>query len=235
MEGTVTSPSDRDDKGYYRSMTTDKALYEAMKSKYDKYISVEYLKMCCHLYDTQLNEGMNRSVCKYVPKGTNFCRTNSLVTRVYIAAGIQLVGNHFLWVQVMSSLGLCVPVQTELYLLDLDKRKMKNYCRVHDFANMAKRKQSEHDKIRKHLLQVKNDQKRNATYSSMTGCEGGKDIDGASKRRKTNKSGGAGANLCKYAIYGCGGMKSHKTNVSRHCKFHGISHKIIGTYELEQY
>ena len=95
-----------------------------MVAKYSKYITVEYLTQCCHMYDTQLNEGMNRSVSKYVHKGTNFCGTNSLRNRVYIAAGVQLVGNHFYWTEVMRSLELTIPLQTELYLLDLDKRKL---------------------------------------------------------------------------------------------------------------
>ena len=74
---------------------TDNALYKVMKEKYSKYVSIKLLMQCCLLYDTQLNGGMNKSVIKYVPKGTRFYRTISLVTRVNIASGIQLVGDHF--------------------------------------------------------------------------------------------------------------------------------------------
>ena len=197
---------------------TDALLYAAMKEKYEKYISIEYLTQCCHIYDTQLNEGMNRSVCKYVQKGTNFCRTTSLITRVHVAAGIHLVGNHFFWVTIMRLLNLSIPIQTELYLLDLDKRKLRNFCREHDFANMAKRKKNEHDKIRSHLKMVQKDQARNATYTSMTGCDSG----GSGKRT------GVVVNVCKYKEYGCAGAKNHKTNRSKHCEFSGIDHKIIG-------
>ena len=88
-------------------------MYEVMKQKYKHYISEEYLAQCCHLYDTQVNECMNRSIAKYVPKGTNFCTTTSLITRVYIAASIQLVGHHFFWEEIMKSLGLTITPQTE--------------------------------------------------------------------------------------------------------------------------
>jgi len=128
LEEGVAIPAERDNEGYYQSKITDAALFDAMKSKYDKY-SVEYLTQCCHMYDTQLNEGMNRSVAKYVPKGTNYCRTTSLITRVYLAAVIQLVGNHYLWMSVIRAMNLSVPVQTELYLLDLDKRKLRKPLR----------------------------------------------------------------------------------------------------------
>ena len=76
-------------------MVTDNALYKVMKEKYLKYVSINFLMQYCHVYDIQLNEDMNRSVMKYVPKGTHFFQTSSLVTGVNIAAGIQLVGNHF--------------------------------------------------------------------------------------------------------------------------------------------
>ena len=225
LEGGVTLPSERDDKGYYRSKVDDAELFEAMNSKYEKYISIEYLLQCCHLYDTQLNEGMNRSVCKYVPKGTNYCTTTSLITRVYLAAGIQLVGNHFFWVSVMRALNLSVPIQTELYLLDLDKRKLRNFCREHDFANMAKRKTKEHEKIREHLESARRDKARDATYTPLTGCDGVGGGGGGGCRRR-----GVAVNLCKYREWGCGGKKKHKTNKSAQCEFHGILHSIIGMY-----
>ena len=94
----------------------------------------------------------------------------------------------------MKSLGLSIPVQTELYLLDLDKRKLRNFCREHNFANMAKRNKKEHEKIRAHLEQARIDQARNATYSSRTGCD-----DTATDKRKTDKRvrGSAAVNICE--------------------------------------
>ena len=97
----------------------------------------------------------------------------------------------------MTALNLDIPVQTELYLLDLDKRKLRNFCRERDFANMAKRKKKEHEKIRAQIEQVKNDAKRNATYTSRTGCE----IEPNNNKRK--RSAGADVNHCKYTEYGC--------------------------------
>ena len=217
-ESGTTSPSERDDKGYYRCKKEDAKLYEKMKEKYSKYISEQFLEQCCHQYDTQVNEGLNRSVAKYVPKGTNFCTTSSLITRVYIAAGIQLVGNHFLWVETMRALNLSVPIQTELYFLDLDKRKLRNFCREHDFANMARRKKREHEKVRAHLEQVKRDRAKNLLYESQIGCD-----TGGEGRRATTPA----ENLCKYREHGCDGKKNHKTSRSKFCKFFGMKHEEI--------
>ena len=138
----------------------------------------------------------------------------------------------------MRLLTLSVPVQTELYLLDLDKRKLRNYCREHDFANMAKRKKNEHDKIRMHLKMVQKDQARNATYTSMTGCNTAEKSNDDSRKSRGGEGGGEGrggagaVNMCKYKEYGCGGKLKHKTNRSKHCDFSGIEHSIIGTYFL---
>lgn len=168
--------------------------------------------------------GFKSKRSKYVPKRANFCTTNSLVTRVFIAARIQLVRNHFLWVQVMESLGLSVPIQTELYLLDLDKRKLRNFCREHNFSNIAKQKQKEHEKIRAELEQTKKGRWRNALYSSMTACDDtGKGSSGTGVK--------VAENLCTYNKYGCGGANKHKTNRCKHCIFFGrTDDEIIGEY-----
>ena len=59
------SRSQRLQKGYYRSMSKNIALYNSMKARYIEYISLGFLKMCVDEFDTQLNEGMNTSVASY--------------------------------------------------------------------------------------------------------------------------------------------------------------------------
>ena len=66
-----------------------------MKERYAKYITYDFLKQCRHELDTQMNEGMDNSVVYYARKGQNYSATSSLETRVYIAAGVQLISYHF--------------------------------------------------------------------------------------------------------------------------------------------
>ena len=94
-EVPVDSKSERSKQGYYRCMTKDADLFEAMKEKYSKYISKTYLEHCIHSFDTQMNEGMNNSVAKYTSIEKHYKATKSLLTRVFIADGVQLVGHHF--------------------------------------------------------------------------------------------------------------------------------------------
>ena len=121
------------------------------------------------------------------------------MSRVYIADGVQLVGNHFYWTEVMRSLAITTPLQTELYLLDIDKRKLRLFVCAHDFANMGKRKRKQYERVREHLFLVKKDQERNTTYASKTGCK----ID----EGKPNKKRKVKENLCAHRVQGCNGKK----------------------------
>lgn len=80
LKGSVTISSNGYDKVYYWSKITDGTLFVSMKNKYDRYIIVEFLTQCCHICNTQLNEGMKQIVIKYTPECTNYCQTNSLIT-----------------------------------------------------------------------------------------------------------------------------------------------------------
>ena len=101
-------------------MSEDIALYNAMKARYMKYTSLDFLKQCVHEFDTQLNEGMNTSVASYAQKGITYCTTTSLRTRVLTAAGIQLVGFH--WYLIFDLIGLPFPKELSDALIAKDKQ-----------------------------------------------------------------------------------------------------------------
>ena len=85
-----------------------------------------------------MNEGMNNSVSYYAPKGMNFSGTTSLKTRVYVAAGIQLVGHRYFWSSALSSLEVEIPAQLELALILRDKINVCKFFRERGHENMAK-------------------------------------------------------------------------------------------------
>ena len=152
-----------------------------------------------------MNEGMNNSVSHYAPKGMNFSGTTSLKTRVYVAAGIQLVGHHYFWASALSLLGVDMTSQLELALIMRDKRKVKKFFYEHDHKNMAKRNKVYHDKFRNELVKQQTDAKRGAVYSSKSGCDA---------TINTNTK-----NICAHLEHGCGGMSKHKTAVSKWCLY----------------
>ena len=68
----VNAEDKRNKKTHYRSMVDEAELYKAMKEKYAKYISKEYLQHCQHSFDTQINEGINNSVSSYASKRKHY-------------------------------------------------------------------------------------------------------------------------------------------------------------------
>jgi hypothetical protein len=194
--------SQRLEDGYYRSMTNDLELYNAMKARYMKYISLDFLKMCVHEFDTQLNEGMNTSVASYAQKGITYCTTTSLRTRVLTAAGIQLVGFHRFWSSIFDLVGVPFPKQLSDALIAKDKQKVRKFYREHDNEYKAKRNKTFHDRFRAELISQTKDKKRNKVYSTHTGCE------------STDNS-----NRCAHKGHGCGGKQRHKSSVSRLCLY----------------
>ena len=116
---------------YYRCMNTHTTLYKAMKTKYEMYITRDYLLQLCHSFDTQKNEGMNNYVAKQVPKGKNQCEILFLLTRVHIVLGVQLVGYHLLWTHALKELEVSCPPQLINHFLVEDKSSLCKYHKQH--------------------------------------------------------------------------------------------------------
>ena len=150
-EITASSKSQRLEEGYYRTIEDNLALYEAIKTRYQRYISREFLAQCRHEFDTNLNEGMNQSVATYASKGLTFCTTPSLRARVLTAAGIQLVGYHRFWTSIFSRSNLPIKKQFSEALIEEDKRKVRKYYREHSNDYKAKRNKAFHDRFRNEI------------------------------------------------------------------------------------
>jgi hypothetical protein len=191
------------EEGYYRTLQDNLALYEAIKTRYQRYISREFLAQCRHEFDTNLNEDMNQSVATYASKGLTFCSTPSLRARVLTAAGIQLVGYHRFWTSIFSRSNLPIKKQFSDALIGEDKRKVRKYYREHSNDYKAKRNKAFHDRFRNEIKAQQEDKKRNAIYLSRSGCESH-----------------GNNNLCGNKGYGCGGEKGHKSVASRYCLYH---------------
>ena len=82
----------------------NKQLYDDMMKAYTPYITTEAIKQLNHKWHTQKNEAMNTSVSTFAPKGDPYSLTNSLLTRVSIAAGISIAGHKQFWKNVGTKL-----------------------------------------------------------------------------------------------------------------------------------
>ena len=109
-------------------MSKDEKMYEAMTKKYERCITYDFILQYRRKFDTQTNEEMNNSIASYAQKGLQFSGTWSLVTRVMIAAGIQLVGYHSFWSSVVHALESPVAPQFELAQLKRHKIHVMKLC-----------------------------------------------------------------------------------------------------------
>ena len=92
----------RNERVYYRCRQRDKQLYDDMMEAYAPYITTEAMKQLNHNWHTQKNEAMNTSVSTFAPKSKTYSMTNSLLTRVSIAAGISIAGHEQFWINVAT-------------------------------------------------------------------------------------------------------------------------------------
>lgn len=118
-------------------------------------------------------------------------------------------------------------LQTELYLLDLDKSKLRQFIRLYDFANIAKRKRNEHERVCKYLLLVIQIKKGIQLMHQRAGCE--IDKDNTTPNRKGEE------NLCVHWEDGRKCRKGPKTDHSMWCKFFEIDLDKIDIYQVSNY
>ena len=168
---------------------------------------------------------MNNSIAAYAGKGKNYAGTASLLTRVHVAACVQLVGYHYFWTSVLDALQVKIPRRLHLKFLSMDKEKVVRFHRDHEFKSKAKRKSLEHKKLNALFVQYQKDVARNATYKSQTGCD---DMPTTKKTRKTK------TNTCLHSKYGCEGKKGHKTEQSKHCNYHASKLGGLSLQEAQQ-
>ena len=114
------------DRGYYRCKVKDTILYEEIKQAYSRFVTPQMLKQLNLLWSTQKNEALNMSVSSYVPKVKHYSGTDSLLARVSIVAGCQVVGYAAFWTQICSSLGFDIDSNLISVMSARDEKETKS-------------------------------------------------------------------------------------------------------------
>ena len=83
----------RNERGYYHCNITHDKLHTEITQEMKRFLTREMLLQLNHPYSTQSNEAMNTSVAALAPKGKHYPSTDSLKTRIGIAAGFQINGH----------------------------------------------------------------------------------------------------------------------------------------------
>lgn len=98
MEGSMIDYANKD---YYRSKIKDQDICKEYIAAHSRYSILEILAMFQHDFSTQKNEAINHSVASMAPK-TKRSKPPSLITRVMLCAGEQIVGHAQLWKRIFK-------------------------------------------------------------------------------------------------------------------------------------
>ena len=135
------------------------------------------------MWSTQKNEALNTSVSSYAPKVKHYLATDSLLGRVSIAAGCQVVGYAAFWTKICSSLGFDIDPNLLSVLLARDEKKRKAQIRQATLDGKRKRSKSKHKKINKEHQQYMDGVKAGLEYESGVALKVAKKNLPASKDR----------------------------------------------------
>ena len=87
------------------------------------------MAMLHHLYDTHKNEAMNNSVAAYAPKSKTYSLTDSLLVRIAIASGVQILGYEKFWSGLFTAFHLDVDINLYHLLRQRDTKNTKRKVR----------------------------------------------------------------------------------------------------------
>ena len=150
----------------YRCVEKDSDMYELVKTKMGPYLQLDALKDINHLFDTQLNEAMNKLISKYAPKNRVFCGTSSLQGRVYFALGVHSVKLPNFITAFCEKFGFKEPKCVSLFLEQ--KQKKVTYHNEYKKKLTTKRKRSNNKKMKHKVMleREKKEERSGVTYRS---------------------------------------------------------------------
>ena len=117
---------ERNNRGYYRCRNKHAVVYDKIMQTLEPYLSDQNLRQLFHLYHTQHNEALNKSVASYAPKHKTFSTTESLSTRVGIAAGVQILGYHNFWRRVFLNFNIFFDDHLSNVLTKMQEKRVAN-------------------------------------------------------------------------------------------------------------
>ena len=152
-----------------------------LKLKYhDKQIHAKYYEQCkiifnkCllkikdvhHQYNSNLNEGMNKLICKFVPKDRGLNGTREYETRVNYAVCVDSIGYLETMVELFNKLDMKLSYNIIRKLFAMDKRKIYKRNYYQKIETKRKRIQTLHDKLRKGEAQLRKARAKEQIYLS---------------------------------------------------------------------
>ena len=113
------------------SKAEDPKQYQQLCAAVERFQTDDNIKECLHMHDTQLNESLNMSVSRCVPKFKHFGTTMSLDSRVRSVVGVHNLGYANYYLTLLTNLGCISENENNIRLIStgitrIDMAKLRN-------------------------------------------------------------------------------------------------------------
>jgi hypothetical protein len=160
----------------YRDKVKDVAMYDCLKKILDKYTTDDVLRDIHHNANTNVCEGANFFITKFIPKHKQFCRTIANEARVNLAITILSIGYGETVRRLFEMVGMNVGNSTRKYLDYLDGRREYFKGKWKDDKWRRRRAVAQQRKWREEHQREIDSKKRGLSYSSGMTMGLGEDV-----------------------------------------------------------
>jgi hypothetical protein len=209
---------------YYRSKQKDAKLYNLLRERLERFISLDKLIEMAHGMDTNVNEAFNQICTWFAPKNKVFAGYGSLHNRLSFAVGINSLGYNEFFTTLFQRLGIEMTDNVAHYLRIKENTRVKRLAKIRTKEAKLSKSQAKRTKLAGDTRLAKTEfLKREGTYRKGMNvddpygelpADGNNDNeDNARKPAARNvRANNSGKLYCEYC-----GKKGHATKKSRKC------------------
>jgi len=218
---SLTDEQKKESSKFYRSKTKDDKLYEWLKEKLARFLTLDALKEVGHGMDTLVNESFNNAAAWLAPKNKVHSGSLSLRNRVDTAIAITTLGLKVFHKRVLQLFGMPLTEDINHFLQTIDNKRTKRIAKTKSKEAKKARQQKFHAKLKEHATDATTARaKVEGTYMPGIGMDGGYVEEDFNKKKRQRTVTECPLPLCR--------LKGHKTSRSKKCKHNKENPNCVG-------
>jgi hypothetical protein len=205
---------------YYRCKVKDAKLYNLLKGKLERFITLDKLVEMAHGMDTNVNEAFNQVCTWFAPKNKVFAGSGSLHNRLSMAVGINSLGYNEFFTTLLAKLGISMTENFAHYLRLKENNRVKRIAKTKTKEAKLSKNTNKRNKLQADTRIAKTEyMRREGTYRKGMNMDDpfGELMAAEEDNRKAAAKGNkrtytATSKFCEYC-----GKKGHATNKHKKC------------------
>jgi hypothetical protein len=206
-------------KKYYRSVETDKPLFDLLSKLMTRFVSYDKLEDIAHGMDTNCNESFNNTVSWFAPKNKVYCGSMSLNNRIAIAIGVTSLGFLAYFKRLFQKLGIAMTPNVLYFLQQKNEVRVSRLVKLKTHDKKKARNQHKYNKLVEDTKIARKERMvRAGTYRRGMNLDGDEEEEQPPKKKRATP-------VCPHPF--CG-LKGHSTTRSKSCKANPAALKLNG-------